>query len=142
MRKLDMRLANNLKRLMKETGHTSMRKLSLDANLGETFVRDAIVGRASSPKLASLERICNVLNRDISELLIDDKTSNSIINTDILSSAISIASGLKEDVLKDEAQVNNAEFSQLITVIYEKLSKGESLKNQQILKLLLKNNKG
>src|SRR5579859_6404727 len=60
-------LQRNLYRLIQTRGHT-MRSLSDAAGLGETAVRDIVVGRSQRPSYKQLDAIAKVLSVAVSEL--------------------------------------------------------------------------
>lgn len=60
-------LRPNLIRAVKMAG-TNYKKLSLDAGLGETAIRDIITGRSKSPKISTLFKIKNALGEYGAEL--------------------------------------------------------------------------
>ena len=71
MDKLDVQLTErfkkNLKKAIEQKG-TNPKKLSLDAGLGETAVRDILKERSASPKLETAAKIAKALNTPLSEL--------------------------------------------------------------------------
>src|SRR5262249_37384972 len=68
-------LQRNLYRLMQARGHT-MRSLSDAAGLGETAVRDIVVGRSQRPSYKQLDAIAKVLSVTISDLTEEDQHGN------------------------------------------------------------------
>ncbi len=66
-------LSHSLTKLMKERNLT-MRELSLKAGKGETFVRDIINGKSSSPTVASLSLLAKALGVPVGRLLGDSST--------------------------------------------------------------------
>lgn len=66
-------LSHNLTKLMRDQGLT-MRELSLKAGKGETFVRDIINGKSSSPTVASLNLLAKALGVPTGRLLGDNST--------------------------------------------------------------------
>ena len=67
MPELKSPLQRNLYRLMQARGHT-MRSLSDAAGLGETAVRDIVVGRSQRPSFKQLDAIAKVLSVTVGDL--------------------------------------------------------------------------
>jgi transcriptional regulator with XRE-family HTH domain len=64
----DTPLAQTLKRLMDEAG-TNPKRLSREANLNETYVRDIVAGRSKSPEARRLAALARALGVDVGILL-------------------------------------------------------------------------
>ncbi len=61
--KLTAEFKKNLKAILEERkGKTNPKKLSVDAGLGETAVRDILQNRSSSPKLETVYKIAEALH--------------------------------------------------------------------------------
>ncbi len=68
--KLTREFKTNLQRLLKEReADTNAKKLSLEAGLGETAVRDLLKNRAHSPKLETVHKIANALDIGVYDLI-------------------------------------------------------------------------
>ena len=75
-------LSHSLTKLMRDQGLT-MRELSLKAGKGETFVRDIINGKSSSPTVASLTLLAKALGVTVPSLL-GDKTATPSPDLEIM----------------------------------------------------------
>lgn len=68
--KLTAEFKKNLKTILEErAGKTSAKKLSVQAGLGETAVRDILQNRSASPKLETIQKIANALNVPVYRLI-------------------------------------------------------------------------
>lgn len=70
-------LANKLKNLMADRGF-NYKTLSLAAHLGETAVRDIIVGRVTSPKISTIKKLAAVLNVPTDYFTSDDEITGDM----------------------------------------------------------------
>jgi transcriptional regulator with XRE-family HTH domain len=55
-------IIDDVRRRMLAAG-LKMKRLSLEAGLGETYVRDLLTGRSKNPKTEELQKVMDVLNR-------------------------------------------------------------------------------
>ena len=68
--KLTAEFKRNLKAILEERkGQTNAKKLSLDAGLGETAVRDILQNRSASPKLDTINKLAKALNVPVFRLI-------------------------------------------------------------------------
>ncbi len=68
--KLTIEFKKNLKAILTERkGKTNPKRLSIDAGLGETAVRDILQNRSASPKLDTISKIAAALNVPIYRLI-------------------------------------------------------------------------
>ena len=68
--KLTAEFKKNLKMILNERKHlTNAKKLSLEASLGETAVRDILQNRSASPKLETIYKISQALHIPIYRLI-------------------------------------------------------------------------
>ncbi len=68
--KLTAEFKSNLEAIMNaRKGKTNAKKLSLEAGLGETAVRDILQGRSVSPKLETVQKLARALNVPIYRLI-------------------------------------------------------------------------
>jgi len=102
---MEQGLSERLLRLKRERG-LSYRKIAEKAGLGETAVRDIVVGRSRSPKLETLEAIAKALNVSVSYLaaeddrlygLREDPTAAFISQSDAIDAAMASFQAIKED---------------------------------------------
>lgn len=69
---LTAELKHNLKTILderKREGRTNPKKLSIQAGLGETAIRDILQDRSSSPRLETIHKIANALNVPVYRLI-------------------------------------------------------------------------
>jgi predicted transcriptional regulator len=55
-------IRNDIRRRMRALG-SNMKRLSLDAGLGETYVRDLLTDRSKNPKTAEIQKVLEALDR-------------------------------------------------------------------------------
>ncbi|MGH1455612.1 MAG: helix-turn-helix domain-containing protein [Alphaproteobacteria bacterium] len=68
--KLTAEFKKNLKAILEERkGKTNPKKLSVDAGLGETAIRDILQNRSASPKLDTIHKIAGALNVPVYRLI-------------------------------------------------------------------------
>lgn len=68
--KLTAEFKKNLKAILEERkDKTNPKKLSLEAGLGETAIRDILQNRSASPKLETIHKIANALNVPVYRLI-------------------------------------------------------------------------
>lgn len=68
--KLTAEFKKNLKTILEERkDKTNPKKLSLEAGLGETAIRDILQNRSASPKLETIHKIANALNVPVYRLI-------------------------------------------------------------------------
>jgi len=68
--KLTLEFKKNLKEILEQRkGVTNAKKLSVEAGLGETAVRDILQGRSGSPKLDTVNKIAAALSIPIFRLM-------------------------------------------------------------------------
>lgn len=61
---------DNLRKLLEERkGETNPKRLSKDAGLGETAIRDILQDRSSSPRLETIQKIAKALNVPVYRLI-------------------------------------------------------------------------
>ncbi len=73
-KRIDDKLTKEFKKSLREIlaerkGITNPKKLSLDAGLGETAIRDILQNRSASPKLETIEKIAKGLNVPVYRLI-------------------------------------------------------------------------
>jgi transcriptional regulator with XRE-family HTH domain len=68
-------LSRALHRLMRETGKVNMKRLSNDAGLGDSFVRDILTGKSKNPEASSLVKLAEALGCTVEALLSPDQPS-------------------------------------------------------------------
>lgn len=68
--KLTAEFKKNLKAILEERqGQTNPKRLSMDAGLGETAVRDILQNRSASPKLETIHKIAKALRIPVYRLI-------------------------------------------------------------------------
>ena len=68
--KLTAEFKKNLKEILAERkGKTNPKRLSVEAGLGETAIRDILQNRSASPKLETIEKIAHGLNVPVYRLI-------------------------------------------------------------------------
>ncbi len=68
--KLTAEFKRNLKAILEDRkDKTNPKKLSLEAGLGETAIRDILQNRSASPKLETIHKIANALNTPVYRLI-------------------------------------------------------------------------
>ncbi len=104
---LTQEFKKNLKEILNERkGQTNSKRLSVDAGLGETAVRDILQNRSASPKLETIERLANALNVPVYRLIpsmIDHSYAELALlreENEILRDASGIQYSTRADLLK------------------------------------------
>lgn len=69
------KIAENLERLIAQQG-TAAKRLSSDAGLGETVVRDILKGRSKNPRYATLAKLASALGVDVREITEGPQTAD------------------------------------------------------------------
>lgn len=59
----------NLKKVLKSRDDTNAKRLSIEAGLGETAVRDILQNRSNSPRLDTIHRLAKALDVQIYDLI-------------------------------------------------------------------------
>ncbi len=68
--KLTAEFKKNLKAILNERAdHTNAKKLSIEAGLGETAVRDILKNRSASPKLETIQKLAKALHVPVYRLI-------------------------------------------------------------------------
>lgn len=67
--KLTTEFKKNLKALLEERSHINAKKLSVEAGLGETTVRDILKNRSASPKLETVQKLAKALHIPVYRLI-------------------------------------------------------------------------
>ncbi|MGH1403446.1 MAG: helix-turn-helix domain-containing protein [Alphaproteobacteria bacterium] len=104
----------NLKSILEERkGQTNPKRLSKDAGLGETAVRDILQNHSSSPKLETIEKLANALNVPVYRLIpsmVDHSYAQIVAlreENELLRDATGIKYNTREDLLKAAKERKN-----------------------------------
>lgn len=97
-----------------------MKSLSRAAGLGETYVRDLIIGKVRSPSHENLIRISEVLGCKVSDIFqsTDEQPEDDPISIKALNAA---ASGLEAWAKTRKKRLSDEQFARLLPLVAEKI---------------------
>lgn len=102
--KLTLEFKKNLKEILEQRKDTTnAKRLSNDAGLGETAVRDILQGRSGSPKLETVHKIANALKVPVFRLMpsMIDESYNQLSQKDEEITLLREVSGLEYDDMNE-----------------------------------------